>query len=74
MAPFGGQHQRRSPGHVRALQDPYPGKLGVIEAGEYVDLLLFDGDPMTDIDLCADPAGKLLVVMEVGAIHKRMPV
>src|SRR5690606_10676087 len=28
-------------------RNPYPGKLGVIEAGAYADLLIVDGDPLT---------------------------
>ena len=31
--------------------NPYPGKLGVIEAGAYADIILVDGNPIQDISL-----------------------
>jgi imidazolonepropionase-like amidohydrolase len=30
-------------------QNPYPNKLGVIEAGAYADILIVDGNPLEDI-------------------------
>lgn len=36
-------------------RNPYPGKLGVVEAGAYADLLLVDGDPIANIQLIANP-------------------
>lgn len=39
-------------GELAALtgkQNPYPGKLGVIEEGAYADILLVDGNPLEDI-------------------------
>lgn len=53
-------------------RNPYPGKLGVVEAGALADLLLVDGDPTTDITLLADPARNLLVIMKDGQIVKNM--
>jgi imidazolonepropionase-like amidohydrolase len=50
-------------------RDPYPGKLGVVEAGALADLLLVDGDPLANLELLADPA-KLLVIMKDGKIYK----
>jgi imidazolonepropionase-like amidohydrolase len=41
-------------GQLAALtgkNNPYPGKLGVIEAGAYADILLIDGNPLEDITL-----------------------
>jgi imidazolonepropionase-like amidohydrolase len=35
---------------------PYEGKLGVIEAGALADLIVVDGDPLTNLNLVADPA------------------
>ena len=29
--------------------NPYPGKLGVIEAGAYADLLIVDGNPLENL-------------------------
>lgn len=51
-------------------RNPYPGKLGVVEEGALADLLLVDGDPITDITLLADPGNKLLVIMKNGQIFK----
>lgn len=51
-------------------RNPYPGKLGVVEAGALADLLLVDGDPLADIGLIADPAKNFLVIMKDGKIYK----
>jgi imidazolonepropionase-like amidohydrolase len=51
-------------------RNPYPGRLGVVEPGALADLLLVDGDPIVDIDLLADPARSLVVIMKDGRIHK----
>ena len=50
-------------------RDPYPGKLGVVEEGALADLLLVDGDPLANLDLLADQA-KILVIMMDGKIYK----
>ena len=51
-------------------RNPYPGKLGVVEEGALADLLLVDGDPLTNINLIADPAKNFLVIMKDGVIYK----
>jgi imidazolonepropionase-like amidohydrolase len=51
-------------------RNPYPGKLGVVEAGALADLLLVDGDPTTDIALLSDASKHLLVIMKDGRIVK----
>ena len=51
-------------------RNPYPGKLGVIEEGALADLLLVDGDPLTDIGLLANPEKSLLVIMKDGKIYR----
>lgn len=51
-------------------RNPYPGKLGVIEAGAYADLLLIDGDPIANIQLVTDPSKNLVVIMKDGRIYK----
>lgn len=53
-------------------RNPYPGKLGVVEVGALADLLLVDGDPIAQIDLFADPAKNLLVIMKDGRIEKNI--
>jgi imidazolonepropionase-like amidohydrolase len=52
-------------------RNPYPGKLGVVEEGALADVLLVDGDPLTDINLIADPGKNFLVIMKDGKIYKR---
>jgi imidazolonepropionase-like amidohydrolase len=51
-------------------RNPYPGKVGVIEAEAYADLLLIDGDPIADIKLVAEPEKNLKLIMKDGRIYK----
>ena len=51
-------------------RDPYPGKLGVIEEGALADLLLVDGNPLSNLELIADPARNLVLIMKDGEIYK----
>ena len=46
------------------------GKLGTLKAGAYADLLLIDGDPLTNLNLIADPAKNFVVIMKDGKIYK----
>jgi imidazolonepropionase-like amidohydrolase len=55
---------------LTGLRNPYPGKLGVIEQGALADLILVDGDPLTNINLVADPDKNFVVIMKDGRIHK----
>jgi imidazolonepropionase-like amidohydrolase len=50
-------------------RNPYPGQLGVVSKGVLADLLLVEGDPLSDIDLIADPAN-FKVIMKDGQIYK----
>lgn len=51
-------------------RDPYPGRLGVVEEGALADLLLVNGDPLTDLKLIEDPARNFVVIMKDGRIFK----
>ena len=51
-------------------RNPYPARVGVVEEGAHADLLLIDGDPTAAIDLIADPAKNLVVIMKDGRIYK----
>jgi len=51
-------------------RNPYAGKLGVVEEGALADLLLVEGDPLANIQLIADPARNLVVIMKDGKIYK----
>jgi imidazolonepropionase-like amidohydrolase len=51
-------------------RNPYPGKLGVVEQGALADLLLVDGDPISNIKLIEDPDKNFLVIMKDGKIYK----
>lgn len=55
---------------LSGLRSPYEGKLGVVEEGALADLLLVDGDPLAHIELLADPAKNLLVIMKDGVVVK----
>jgi imidazolonepropionase-like amidohydrolase len=51
-------------------RNPYPGKLGVVDAGALADLLLVEGNPLEDIKLIADPANNFKIIMKDGTIYK----
>ena len=51
-------------------RNPYPGKLGVIEAGALADILVLDGNPLEDISLIADPDANMKLIIKDGRIHK----
>jgi imidazolonepropionase-like amidohydrolase len=51
-------------------RNPYPGKLGVIEEGALADILVIDGDPLSDISILANPEKNLALIMKDGKIHK----
>lgn len=51
-------------------RNPYPGRLGVVEVGALADLLLVDGDPLSDISLVARPDEAFVVIMKNGVVHK----
>lgn len=53
-------------------RDPYPGRLGVVEEGALADLLLVNGDPLTNIKLVEDPAKNFMVIMKDGKIFKNL--
>jgi imidazolonepropionase-like amidohydrolase len=55
---------------LSGLRSPYAGKLGVLEEGALADLLLVDGDPLTNIKLLANPAKNLLLIMKNGSVVK----
>jgi len=49
---------------------PYAGQLGVIEQDALADVLLVNGDPIADLNLLADPANNLAIIMKDGVIFK----
>jgi imidazolonepropionase-like amidohydrolase len=51
-------------------RNPYPGPLGVVKEGALADLLLVDGNPLSDIDLIADPARNFRVIMKDGKVYR----
>jgi len=55
---------------LSGLRAPYRGRLGVVEEGALADLLLVDGDPLTNIKLIADPERNFVVIMKNGEIYK----
>jgi imidazolonepropionase-like amidohydrolase len=60
-------------GELMALSgfiNPYPGKIGVVEASAIADLLLVDGNPLENIQLVADPDKTFLVIMKDGTVYK----
>jgi len=55
---------------LSGLRNPYPGKLGVVEAGALADLILVDGDPLANLSLIDEPAKNFAVIMKDGVIYK----
>jgi len=55
---------------LSGLRSPYDGKLGVVQEGALADLLLVDGDPISNIKLIENPARNFLVIMKDGTVHK----
>ena len=53
-------------------RDPYPGRLGVVEESALADLLLVDGDPLTNLKLIEEPAKNFVVIMKDGRIFKNV--
>jgi imidazolonepropionase-like amidohydrolase len=51
-------------------RNPYPGRLGVVEAGALADLLLVDGDPLQDLGLLANPERNFVAIMKDGKLVK----
>jgi imidazolonepropionase-like amidohydrolase len=52
-------------------RNPYQkGPLGVIKPGAYADLLIVDGDPLTDIKVLEEPAKNIQLIMKDGRIYK----
>jgi imidazolonepropionase-like amidohydrolase len=51
-------------------RSPYSGKLGVVEPGALADLLLVDGDPLSNLQLVADPGRNFKVIMKDGKVYK----
>ena len=47
-------------------RNPYPGKLGVVEQGALADLLLVDGDPISDLGRLESPA---MVIQRGRIVH-----
>jgi len=46
------------------------GKLGTIAPGAYADLLIVEGDPLTDLRVLMDPEKNLKLIMKDGVIYK----
>jgi imidazolonepropionase-like amidohydrolase len=51
-------------------RSPYQGELGVVKEGALADLLLVNGDPLTNIDLLGDSGKNFTMIMKDGVIYK----
>jgi imidazolonepropionase-like amidohydrolase len=51
-------------------RDPYQGKLGVIAEGAHADILVWEGDPETDLAFLGDPSTTVRLVMKGGRVFK----
>ncbi len=51
--------------------NPYTAaKLGVIKAGAYADLLIYEGNPLEDIEVIAHPEKNLKLIIKDGKVYK----
>lgn len=57
---------------MSGLRGPYVGKLGVVQEGALADLILVDGDPLSNIKLIEDPEKNFVVIMKDGRVFKNM--
>ena len=48
------------------------GKLGVIEAGAFADLLVIDGDPIKNLEFLSGQGEHMLAIMKAGRFHKNL--
>jgi imidazolonepropionase-like amidohydrolase len=48
------------------------GKLGVVKAGAFADLIVVDGDPLEKLELLAGQGESLAVIMKGGRFHKNL--
>jgi imidazolonepropionase-like amidohydrolase len=74
MAPLEALHMSTgAAGELLALSGPrapYDGRLGVIAEGALADLLVWDGDPETDLSWLGNPEDTLRLIMKDGKVHK----
>lgn len=57
---------------MSGLRNPYPGQLGVVEKCALADVILIDGNPLTDISLIAEAETSMVVIMKEGEIFKNL--
>ena len=55
---------------LSGLRSPYSGTLGVVREGALADLILVNGDPLANLELIGDPAGKFDVIVKDGIVVK----
>ncbi|MBL8584992.1 MAG: amidohydrolase family protein [Rhizobiaceae bacterium] len=55
---------------MSGARNPYPGKLGVVEAGALADLIVVEGDPLKNIALIGDPETNFRLIMKAGRVYK----
>jgi imidazolonepropionase-like amidohydrolase len=60
----------RSATTVNAALLMQEGQLGTIASGAFADLLIVDGDPLTDVRVMVDPKKNLKLIMKNGVIYK----
>ena len=57
---------------LSTYQNPYPeGKIGVLEAGAFADLLIVKGNPVEDLDILTD-SNNILFIMKNAVVYKNI--
>jgi imidazolonepropionase-like amidohydrolase len=57
--------------HVAARLLRLEGKIGVVAPGAHADLIVVDGDPLSDLSLLTRQGRHMLIIMKGGAFVKR---
>jgi imidazolonepropionase-like amidohydrolase len=60
----------RSATRINAALLMQSGNLGTISPGAYGDLLVVEGDPLSDVKVMTDPQKNLKLIMKDGVIYK----
>ncbi len=51
-------------------RNPYPHDLGIIQEGAYADLIIIEGNPLSNIKVIEDPETNFKLIMKDGIIYK----
>ena len=56
---------------MSGARNPYPGKIGLIEAGALADVLVVEGDPTVSLEFLENPDVNISMIIKGGKIYKK---